>query len=300
MAYQLIVHADDFGLTKGTTDAILKGCDAGSLLSVSILSNGLAFDYAIQEIKKRPNVTLAVHLNFLDGFPVAEAGAVDQLVDKEGKFNCSFLGLWAKYNRSSPADKKILEQQIRAEVKAQINKVAKAMGGAYPIHIDSHNHFHLLPFIFPILIEHARELNIVYIRVPQEKFFWHWPGWGWVGKYLGDNVIKHYLLNHLSRGWKGKLKQLSIRYPEYFIGVLFTGTMSEAVVRQAVGALNHDVEGKGTVEILFHPGRAKVEELRDWPSSDSYKEYYCSAERERELNELLKPSFRDFIERSSR
>ena len=295
MTHKLIIHADDFGLTKEATNGILKGCDANIISSVSIIPNGLAFEYGILEIKKRPHLRMSIHLNLLEGYPVVNKNHVDQLIDREGKFCHSFLGLWIKYNKLSVADKGILKEQIKTELKAQIQKVRDHMGDDCPVNIDSHNHFHLIPFIFEILLEFTQELKIHYIRVPEEKFFWCLTDWHSFSKYISVNVIKHHLLNHLSHRWKERLNQLSISYSQYFIGVLFSGCMSSRVVRQGLRTLNNSASDKGVIETLFHPGRAKEDELKDWVRGNRFKDYYCSAWRDYELKQLLEPSFKNFI-----
>jgi len=81
-----IIHADDYGLTKGITDHILSTFDHGILNSTSIIANGLAFDYAIEEIKKRPELRLSIHLNLVEGSPILPLEEVSMLVDKQGDF----------------------------------------------------------------------------------------------------------------------------------------------------------------------------------------------------------------------
>ena len=57
---KLIIHADDFGASKGVTDKILDCFDNGILSSTRILPNGHAFDYAITEYSKRSKMRLGI------------------------------------------------------------------------------------------------------------------------------------------------------------------------------------------------------------------------------------------------
>ncbi len=62
------------------------------------------------------------------------------------------------------------------------------------IYIDSHQHFHMLPFIFRLIVELKDEFNVKYIRLPRERFFLD-VNKDSIFNYLGSNLIKHFLLN---------------------------------------------------------------------------------------------------------
>ena len=68
---KVILHADDFGLTKHSSDNILE-CFKYSLSRTSIMPNGQAFDYAIDKFKSIKNKELGIHLNVIEGKPVSE------------------------------------------------------------------------------------------------------------------------------------------------------------------------------------------------------------------------------------
>lgn len=292
----IIIHADDFGISKEITNGILKGCDYGVLTSVSIVANGSALEYAIEEAQKRPHLRLSIHLNFLEGSAVSEPRKVNLLVDKKGKFCHSFVGLWMRYNQSNSSDRNIFKQQIKTEIKAQIQKITDYLGSPCEVNVDSHNHYHMIPFVFEALLELTKEIKIDYIRIPEEKFFWCLGDRHAHRIYLSANIIKHSVLHYLSGGYKRRLDQAAIRYPQYFIGVLFSGCMSEKIVGAALSSLQNR---QGTIEILFHPGRARVGELEQWVRNQRFNDYYCSSLRGYELGELTKPSFRHLIEQYS-
>ena len=64
------VHADDFGVSRGVSDAILQCIDEGPVEGTSIIANGAAFDYAVAALRARPRVAISVHLNLIEGQPV--------------------------------------------------------------------------------------------------------------------------------------------------------------------------------------------------------------------------------------
>ena len=296
MPFKIIVHADDIGVSRKGAEKILEACDAKILSSVSIMPNGPAFEYSVQQLKKRPNLRLSVHLNLLEGKPVSAAGDVGCLVDENGRFYHSFQGLWMKYGLSHSSDRSTLKQQVKKEMRAQIQKVIEHLGNDTAVNIDSHNHYHIIPFVFEALLELSEKFDIKYVRIPEEKFFWYLADWRSASRYMSANVIKHHLLNTLSRGYKRRLNQLRISYPEYFIGVLFSGHMSRKVVEAAVRSLHRAPKKDGIVEILFHPGRAESREIKEWVSKRSFNDYYCSPSRDNEFNELIDPVFKQLIE----
>ena len=298
MPFKIIVHADDFGTSKEISDRILAACDMGVLSSVSLVPNALAFDYAVEELKKRPHVRVSVHLNFLEGAPLKDPSEVDRLINTDGIFCHSFQGLWMKYILSPDPEKKILKEQVKGEMRAQISRVMDALGGGNDMNVDSHNHYHIIPFVFDALTELCEELRIGYIRIPQEKFFWCSSGRQALRCYFSLNMIKHCLLNAMSRGYKKKLDERSVRYSDYFIGVLFSGYMSGKAVGAGLRSLKAGTDREVTVEILFHPGRAGEEELIGWIKKKSFDAYYRSSWRDFEFNELIQPSFKHLIETS--
>ena len=50
---QLIVNADDFGLTEAVNAGIVKACFRGIVTSTTIMANGAAFDHAASVGRRR-------------------------------------------------------------------------------------------------------------------------------------------------------------------------------------------------------------------------------------------------------
>ncbi len=252
---KLVVHADDFGLTRETTEGVLEAFDHGALTSTSIVANGTFFDEAMEEYLKRKNFRLAIHLNLAEGKPVSAPNRIPLLVNTQGELSRTFLGLWKNFMLSSPEERLQLKQQVKHELSAQILKVKKWTGGQ-PIEADGHLHYHMIPFIFDALVELKNELNISYIRLPYEKFFFCLDSVKCLKNYFGPNMIKHILLNRLSREGKKVLDRHGIRHCDFFIGVLFTGNMSESIVRSALSRLSPQEKEPATIEVLFHPHKS--------------------------------------------
>jgi predicted glycoside hydrolase/deacetylase ChbG (UPF0249 family)/putative flippase GtrA len=276
------VTADDIGLSRHTTDTILETVDRGSVTTVSILANGEAFTYAIDEcLKRKDRLTLAVHLNLTEGRPLSPPSEVSLLVNKHGAFRYTVSGLWLAYLLSF--SRSVFREQVRKELRAQIARVRQAAGDAVTS-INGHQHVHMLPFVF----DELKSMADVPVRIPSEAFsapdvfnlilgVLRMPGW--------------LVLSLLTRRAKGVQ-----RFTDAFIGVLHSGRMSLSVTRAALQrTLEH--ERVQSVEILFHPGSATPDELSDWQATRASVRWYCSSWRSHERALLHSPQFAAIIEK---
>src|SRR5690242_13644670 len=82
----LIVNADDFGLSRRISDAILFAHRSGIVTSSSIMANQPASEYALGLLRKEPSLGIGIHLNLTAGRPVLPASQVASLVDANGNF----------------------------------------------------------------------------------------------------------------------------------------------------------------------------------------------------------------------
>jgi len=292
---EFIVSGDDFGLSEGITNNILEAHDQGELSSASIMANGYAFEYAIKEKKKRPNLRLAIHLNLIEGKPLSSPEKIPLLVNSKGLLNNSFFTIWVKYCFGNSERKKQLIEQITYEFDSQIQRVKKQFDSNFPINIDSHHHAHLVPFIMETLISLHSKFKFNYIRIPYEPLFISLKKLGSLKNYFGVNLIKHLLLNLLSRWFFRTSKEKNLNYCDYFIGVLFTGVMSKDVVIKALSKIKEINPDCKTVEILFHPGEANKGEESYWEDYPGLKKYYFSTDRKKERIELKSTLLKETI-----
>mgnify|MGYP001573748938 CR=1 FL=1 len=292
---KLIIHADDFGLSKGITNNILDSFDNGILSSTSVFANGYAFDYAINEYKKRSHFRLSIHINLVEGKPLLPADKVYMLINREGEFCHSFPFLWLKYISGNQKIKQTLKHQVKLEISAQINKVKECFDRDFKINIDSHLHYHLIPFVFETLLELNEGFKFSYIRLPREQFFFPDAG-KYLKNYFGVNLIKYFLLNSLSNKYMQCLSTSKLSYCDYFVGVLFAGNMSEYVVKSALLRIMLANGEKNIIEVLFHPGGASKDEELFWKNRKVLKNYYFSEWRKKERETIKSPSFKVFIE----
>ena len=67
---QVIINADDFGLTNGVNYGIIDSFLYGITTSTTLLANGAAFDHAVELASDHPELEIGVHLNLTLGKPL--------------------------------------------------------------------------------------------------------------------------------------------------------------------------------------------------------------------------------------
>jgi predicted glycoside hydrolase/deacetylase ChbG (UPF0249 family) len=286
---RLRVHADDLGVSRGVTDEILRCIDEGPVESTSIIANGAAFDYAVAALRSRPRVALSVHLNLIEGPPLTPARDLDLLVDGEDHLCHSFVSLWRAHALASPATRTRLAAQVRAELRAQVEKVRAAVGPGVPLRLDSHQHLHHIPFVFRIVADLCRELPAAGMRLVREPFFVDARA---IRRHTPGGLAKHALLNALAARHRPALAACGIACDDWFVGVLLTGRMSPTAVDASlrrVRARARDQAGNISVELLFHPGGAAPGEEAIWARYPAMRAYYFSPWRRFESECLRSP-----------
>ena len=135
-------------------------------------------------------------------------------------------------------------------------------------------------------------MNISYVRVPKEPFFIDVSALQNIKNYLGLNIIKHILLNFFSKSMMQKLKRDNIECNDAFIGVLFTGNVTLNSIKKAM----QKIKDAKITEILLHPGYLSPQENRV-RKDDKFKRFYTDKGRLNEMQVLLLPEFRDYMNR---
>lgn len=139
---KVILHADDFGFDKDTTEATIECFEQGSLTSATIMANCEGAEIAIDYAKKHPEFSFGVHQTYVDGLkPACDAAEIPTLTDKNGLFE-----------ESSVVRKKALMLKLRKDEIVKESNAQKAIlenHGLTVSHLDSHGHLHKFPsFLF--------------------------------------------------------------------------------------------------------------------------------------------------------
>lgn len=239
---EVILNADDFGLTPGVNDGIVRAHREGILSSTTLMANGLAFDNAVALAKSSPTLGVGCHLVLIGGKSVARAENIRSLVDHEGRLPTTLPSLVWKVTSGS-----IRTEDIANELRAQIQKIRAA--GIDPTHVDTHKHTHAHPRVLNIVCRVAKECGISRIRQPTESFRNSWATTATDRKRTSTQVVAAAAVRSIAPKFRATLKKFGMTAPNHFLGLAMTGQVGPETLRGMIEALQD-----GTTEIMFHPG----------------------------------------------
>src|SRR5450631_4456146 len=159
---QLIITADDFGLSAGVNAAVERGWRDGILTSTSIMPGGAAFDEALLIARRNPGLQVGLHLTLVQGKAVLPTSQIPGLVNEAGCFSDNPVAAGMRYF----FDKGIYKQLLQ-EIEAQIERVVDS--GIPLSHIDGHLNIHLHPTVFAFLTEPMPRYGITSFRLSRER-----------------------------------------------------------------------------------------------------------------------------------
>jgi len=229
---KLILNADDLGFSPIVNQTIFELYNLGRLTSASLVANMPTSQLALDEIKDHPNLSVGIHLNLTKAKPLLPAAYIPSLVRRNGNFYPAALFFpLALAGRISQTD-------AESECRAQIEFALEA--GLQPSHLDTHNHWHMLPRFNQLIQKLAQEYKIPNIRLTSLR------------RSLLPSRI--WLITAIDRDVQ--LRQLIS--PHYLLALddwmCISGKPCPLLYRKTLQKLlNHpDV----TLELVLHPGRA--------------------------------------------
>lgn len=148
----IIICADDFGLSPGVNRGIIEAAAAGMVSAVSCMSVAPAWEDGVKRLKLPSPPALGLHL-CLTGLKSLTHNTIMPTFFKLLKLIC--------LNR-------LPKKEIETEIRAQIDKFIKHTG-KNPAFLDGHMHVHQLPGIKDIVIGAAREHG-AWVRNTYEPF----------------------------------------------------------------------------------------------------------------------------------
>jgi predicted glycoside hydrolase/deacetylase ChbG (UPF0249 family) len=240
MLRQLVVNADDLGLTVGVNRGIFDAHDRGILTSASLFANAPATADAIRRIRARPSLGVGVHLALVDGTPMLPPSHVPTLVEDDGRFRASWKPFIVACLRG-----RVAFGEVERELTAQIERIRSE--GIRLTHLDAHKHVHAFPPIFAIVARLAERFRIPVVRVPYERWS---PVWG--DAKQRRTARSQALLNAAMLPWARRDSRTALmhgfRVPQ-FVGRIHTGVLSAGSFEGMVRRLRPVV-----TELMVHPG----------------------------------------------
>ena len=256
-AKQLIVNADDLGLSHGITDAIFQCHAQGIVTSASLMVNQVATDYAVRRMRDFPTLDVGIHLNLCQGRPVLPPDRIPSLVAPNGHFlPPSEIGSRLMRWKASSSE-------VEAEFCAQIDRMMSI--GLTPSHADSHHRFHIYPAAAKAFRNALASRGIKRARSATKAT---WPRARFAGAHSGSllrrmtvSAYNHFLQAAIFAGLKTPDAGVAL-HPR------FRGRLS-ALPEAWLFAFVH--MPTGTYEIWCHPGFAQ----RGFSDTDPLREQRC-------------------------
>lgn len=269
---ELIINADDFGLSSGVNRAVEQAWQQGILTQASLMAGGDAFDEAVVIAKRNPGLQVGLHLTLVQGKPVLPPEKIPGLVAANGYFpdNPVSVGMKLFFDPT-------IRMQLRCEIEAQILKVKET--GLPLSHIDGHLNIQMHPTVFMLLTELMPLHGITSFRITRERLLENLrlDRTRMVGKTL-ERAIFGTLANFAESAFERQEIETAVEVK----GVLNSGCMTEAYLLAMLERLQ-----PGRSEIYFHPGM-----LPDAEITRRMPEY----KHQEELAALLSPKVRERLQ----
>lgn len=274
----LILNADDFGMTLGVNQGIIRAHRDGILTSATLMANGLAYDDAVVQAKTVPELGVGCHLVLIGGKAVAPLKQVKSLADADGNLPQSLPSFVARLSAGL-----IRTGAIEHEFRAQIEKIRSS--GIAVTHLDTHKHTHAHPKVMEALARVAKQLGITRIRKPMENLRDSWrttrsaraDGTGHTAELVAAAAARA-----VTPWFKAISRKYGLRSPDHFLGLAMTGSLGPAPLRRMIETLPD-----GSTEIMLHPA------VRDDALAQSGSR--LQMQRELELQALIDPGVKSAL-----
>jgi predicted glycoside hydrolase/deacetylase ChbG (UPF0249 family) len=246
----LILNADDYGLTPGVGQGIRYAFISGALSSTTVMMNLPGAAREIETAKRdAPDLPIGVHLCLTIGNPITPPGQIPTLVDEAGRFlpRAGFL------DRLEEVSAEEVGREFRAQIEALLAH------DVVPDHLDSH---HFISYLTPQILEQTLALADEYglgIRPPtgcDGKASDLLPG-------LPESVV-----SFLDREADAMIQRSAVRTVDRLYLTLYDKT---ATLKNLLRILNDLPDGCS--EIMCHPGLADpvLRSISDYAEERGYE-----------------------------
>ena len=157
-ACRLIITADDLGVGPHVDRAVFAAADAGVVRCASVLVNGASVQEAALGVQLRPDLSVGLHLAFVQARAVSPAGTLGRLTQSE----------------DLPAD--VFQMMLRRpgvddllrEAEAQLLRF-QALFGAKPGFVNTHQHAQVWPPALAAMVTLCQRHGIRRVRLSAER-----------------------------------------------------------------------------------------------------------------------------------
>jgi predicted glycoside hydrolase/deacetylase ChbG (UPF0249 family) len=223
---QLIVNADDYGYFSCVSRGIIDAAKAGTITATGILANHPTLNEQLSWLAAVPQLDLGVHLNLTFNQPLTTVMR-EQLTPWQGVFPNAYVMSWLIITR------KLAIKTVREEWCAQI----EACQGKKLLFLNSHEHIHTLPALFPLVLELANAYNIPHIRLTQAE---------WIKPFTAAGLVRNTLMQAMQMANQRKIKTPI----PLFLGLSRSGRLDY----QTLAYLFSRLKAGHSYELMCHPG----------------------------------------------
>jgi len=255
---QLVVTADDFGLSLPVNAAIERAHRDGILTAASLMVGGSAAADAVERARRMPSLKVGLHVVVTRARPVLSAETIPELVDADGRLPHGLVGCGVRYFFRAR-----VRRQLEREIRAQFE--AFRTTGLDLDHVDAHNHLHLHPTVFAMILALGPGYGMRAVRLPYEPPLLTWRG---AGDGLPARLANSVLLGPWVQLMARRVRRAGLISNRYLFGLHDTGRMDTRRVLRLLAQVP-----RGISEIYFHPAVAGPRGARPLPDPGA-----CAAE----------------------
>jgi predicted glycoside hydrolase/deacetylase ChbG (UPF0249 family) len=229
----LIINADDYGYYPCVSQGILEAAKSGALTATGILANSPNLVTQLQWLNGIEKLDVGVHLNLTCGLPLTDVMS-EKLGQWKGQFpNAYVMSMLLMTGKMSLAD-------IRTEWRAQI-EVCQSQKLRF---LNSHEHIHMLPVLFPLVLELAQDFGIDHVRLSQAE---------WLSPFGLSALIRNALIKTMQLI---NQRHIKINRP-LFLGLSRSGKLDYEYLTMIFSKL----KSGQSYELMCHPGHYNPAEI---------------------------------------
>jgi hopanoid biosynthesis associated protein HpnK len=232
---QLIVNADDWGLTPAVNRGVVRAFRDGIVTSASLLVTGSAFENAVALARENPKLDVGLHITLVEERAVLGRDVLPTLVDETGHFPSTS----AEFIRRAVLGR-IDWHEVECEVAAQIALFQKT--GLRLSHVNSHQHLHMFPPVYQIVRRLTRVMENVWIRNPAGP--WRKSPDTSLGRWM-----QRLGLNLTCLAARGLHDGSQPQMPDGLCGFEVSGCLTRSALEHILRSIPH-----GLYELICHPG----------------------------------------------
>lgn len=179
-----------------------------------------------------PELDVGVHLTFVGERPLSPASEVGTLLGGDGALLPDHRSFLRRYYAGG-----LDLDQLEREARRQIERVREA--GLAVRHLNAHQHLHVVPAVFDVVLRLAQEHGVSYLRLPRDAH----PRATRFGRWLAVRALARFAERAAPR-----LASSGVRANDRTIGVMDAGRLTSALLVALLDRV------RGVTELVSHPG----------------------------------------------